>query len=358
MCGIAGIMVLNNVEKTILQRIEDCARAIAHRGPDNLSTTQFADIALSHSRLSIIDTSAAANQPLHDTAKEYTIVFNGEIFNYAEIRNELTHKGVNFQTQGDTEVFLELFKKEGLKALERISGFFAAAIYHHSTQKLYLFRDRYGVKPLYYYYNNHTFIFSSEVRGIRASGVSLTLCKEALHFYLQLNYIPGELSIYEEIKKIPAGHYAIICNDGIKCEPYYSLLSKLHSIHADENSIAQVLKNLLEKSVKDRLVADLPVGCFLSGGIDSTIVAGIAAREIPQLPTFSLGFKENSWFDESKYAELAARHFKTEHHTFSLTNHDLLEHFDDFLLAQDEPFADSSALNVRSEEHTSELQSH
>jgi asparagine synthase (glutamine-hydrolysing) len=346
MCGIAGVMTLNENQTEILQRIEDCAKAIAHRGPDNLSTVFYPKIAFAHSRLSIIDTSADSNQPLTDNSNEYTLVFNGEIFNYIEIRKLLVEKGAKFKTKGDAEVFLELFKSQGFEGLNLISGFFSAAIYHHPTETLRLFRDRYGVKPLYFYHNENTLIFSSEIRGIRATGVHLSLNKLAMSLYFQLNYIPGNVSIFQEVNKIPAGHYAVISSKGVDCLPYYSIDERIHSVAPDESAIKNQLKDLVETSIRDRLVADIPVGCFLSGGIDSTIVAGIAAREKSNLPTFCLGFSNNKWFDESHYAELAAKQFGTEHHTFRLSNEDLLNELDEFLLAQDEPFADSSALNV------------
>ena len=346
MCGIAGIMAFTTAGESCLTRIEACNNALKHRGPDFQRCLLLSKISLAHSRLSIIDTSTESNQPFADDKEEYFLVFNGEIFNYQVIRKELSQKGTRFRTQGDAEVLLELFKSEGTEGLNKISGFFAAGIYHKTSNTLTLIRDRFGVKPLYYYQNDDNFIFASETRAIKESGVPLSISKESLYFYFQMNYIPGNNSIFYEVKKVPPGHFVTISEGQFSTGIYYTPQKNNITLANNTTAVESNLRDLLQKSVQDRLVADIPVGCFLSGGLDSSIVTALAARERKNIPTFSLGYSNNTWFDESKEAEFTAKKLGTDHHTFLLSQNDLSDEFENFLNAIDEPFADSSALNV------------
>ena len=346
MCGIAGIMAFTTAGESCLTRIEACNNALKHRGPDFQRCLLLPKISLAHSRLSIIDTSTESNQPFADDKEEYFLVFNGEIFNYQVIRKELSQKGTRFRTQGDAEVLLELFKSEGVEGLNKISGFFAAGIYHKTSNTLTLIRDRFGVKPLYYYQNNDNFIFASETRAIKECSVPLSISKESLYFYFQMNYIPGNNSIFYEVKKVPPGHFVTISGGQFSTGIYYTPQKNNITLAKNTTAVESNLRDLLQKSVQDRLVADIPVGCFLSGGLDSSIVTALAARERKNIPTFSLGYSNNTWFDESKDAEFTAKKLGTDHHTFLLSQNDLSDEFENFLNALDEPFADSSALNV------------
>ncbi len=330
-----------------MQSVGVATSAIKHRGPDEQKTKVFADAALGHARLSIIDTSSLSAQPFADSSGRFTIVFNGEIFNYKSLRKELESAGVVFRSNGDVEVLLELFKKEGSACLTKLRGFFAFAVFDSHENKLFLARDRFGVKPLYYYLNENCFAFASEIRSLFQYGDKFSLNTAALFHYMQLNYIPGDESIANEIKKLTPGSYAYLYNCKLDVRKYYDIKDESDKLEgASANNHSRNLREMLEESVRDRLVSDVPVGSFLSGGIDSTIISGIASKIVPSLATFSLGFTGNKWFDESPYAETAARAFGTEHHTFMMSNDDLFGEMENFLDAIDEPFADSSALNV------------
>ena len=344
MCGITGIYSRNISDSALLDNIHHCINALKHRGPDYSSVWRNDSVALGHTRLSIIDTSAASHQPFADGSGRYIIAFNGEIFNYKELRAQLEQRGICFRSNGDVEVLLEMYKWKKEKALDEIRGFFAMAVYDQLQQELFLARDRFGVKPLYYFINEHQLIFASEISAIRQAVKKMSLNYGATSIYFQLNYFAGETSVFSEIKKIPAGHWAIINSSGFNLTEFYSVRKRI-SNQTGHSDAKHTLSNLLTKSVEDRMTADVQVGSFLSGGIDSTIIAGLASKVSRDLSTFCLGFRDNKWFDESPFAEIAAKHFKTNHHTFMIGQEEMLAELDNFLDALDEPFADSSALN-------------
>jgi asparagine synthase (glutamine-hydrolysing) len=346
MCGISGQVIFSE-EGGEVSGIEKSVRALQHRGPDHCASLSFTSAHLGHARLSIIDTSVASHQPFTDITGKFHLVFNGEIFNYRELKEELTNSGVRFKSNGDAEVLLELYKKTGAESLNKLNGFFSFGIYNSDDKTLFLARDRFGVKPLYYFSDDKSFCFSSEIRALQAFGLALKPDFDSLFHYLQLNYIPGPHTIFREIKSLAPGHCCVVQNGKISFSQYYDLEAQ---VQAEKNKKTidplATLRSLLENSVRDRLVADVPVGCFLSGGIDSTIIAGLASLQTKKLSTFCLGFTGNKWFDESPYAEAAAEQFGTDHHTFMLSNDDLFSELYNFLDSLDEPFADSSALNV------------
>lgn len=349
MCGITGIFAFNLVGKFNKIHTTAATQALSSRGPDYHQVYLDDWVGLGHRRLSIIDTSAIAHQPMSDESNRYTIVFNGEIFNYRELRQELESKGVSFFSQSDTEVLLKLYILEKEKCLNKLNGFFAFCIYDKQEQSFFLARDRYGIKPLLYLHDDHKFLFASEMKSIIQYGIERNLDYTALFTYLQLNYIPAPHTIFSKVKKLLPGHYISIVKGQLSCDAYYTIPYEPEL--ADKNPIAyenakQKLKDLLEASVKRRLISDVPLGTFLSGGIDSSIITGLASKHKPDLNTFSIGFKDEKFFDETEYARLVANHFKTEHTVFSLTNTDLYEHVHSILDYLDEPFADSSAINV------------
>lgn len=319
------------------------------RGPDFQDVYTDPWIGLGHRRLSIIDTSAIANQPMWDDSQRYCIIFNGEIFNYQHIKAELANQGISFITQSDTEVLLKLYILEKEKCLQKLNGFFAFCIYDKVEQSLFIARDRFGIKPLLYVFDEDKFLFASEMKAIMQYGLDKVIDFTSLHSYLQLNYIPAPDTIFKSVKKLMPGHYLKVRNQKIEVSRYYSIPYDEHEVRSNRISYAEAkikLSNLLENSVKRRLVSDVPLGSFLSGGIDSSVVTGLASRHKPNLHTFSIGFKDEKFFDETEYARLVAKHFNTEHTVFSLTNTDLYEHVHAILDYIDEPFADSSAINV------------
>ncbi len=349
MCGITGIFAFNLVGKFNMINLAAATMALEKRGPDfqDIYSDQF--VGLGHRRLSIIDTSAAAHQPMWDETNRYSIIFNGEIFNFLELRKELENKGISLVTHSDTEVLLKLYILEKEKCLNKLNGFFAFCIYDRELQTCFVARDRFGIKPLLYVHDDDKFLFASEMKSILAYGIEKELDYTSLHTYLQLNYIPAPRTIYKKVKKLMPGHFASIEKGKVSIQNYYSI--PYDSSQAEQNPITyddakQKLNSLLEASVQRRLIADVPLGAFLSGGIDSSVVTALASRHKPSLHTFSIGFRDEKFFDETEYARLVANHFKTEHTVFSLSNDDLYKHVHSILDYIDEPFADSSAINV------------
>ncbi|ELR72770.1 Asparagine synthetase [Fulvivirga imtechensis AK7] len=347
MCGITGVYAFNMVGRVSMINVSNSTMTLAQRGPDFQGSYHDNIVALGHRRLSIIDTSACGHQPMSDHSERYMIIFNGEIFNYKELREQLVSKGVTFNSETDTEVLLQLYITEGKSCLEKLNGFFAFAIYDKEEQSLFLARDRMGIKPLYYLEDENRVLFASEMKAILAYGIDKTLDYEALYTYLQLNYIPAPKTIFRDVKKLLPGHSLYIRNGKVTTECYYQIPYKKNShtsLSYDDQK--KKLAQLLEGSVQKRLVADVPLGSFLSGGIDSSVIATLASRHKPDLHTFSIGYSDEKFFDETHYARLVAKKIGTEHTVFSLTNYDLYRHVHDILNYIDEPFADSSAIAV------------
>ncbi len=349
MCGITGIFAFNLVGKFNMINLSAATKTLEKRGPDYQGLYSDSFIGLGHRRLSIIDTSSAANQPMWDESGRYSIIFNGEIFNFQELRKELETKRISFSTQSDTEVLLKLYILEKEKCLDRINGFFAFCVYDKQDQTFFLARDRYGIKPLLYVMDEDKFIFASEMKSILAYGIEKELDYNSLHTYLQINYIPAPRTIFKKIKKLFPGHYLKVKRQELEIKTYYQIpyssgQKQINSISYEDAKLK--LASVLEASVQRRLVADVPLGAFLSGGIDSSVITALASRHKTDLHTFSIGFRDEKFFDETEYARLVSNHFKTEHTVFSLTNDDLFEHVHSILDYIDEPFADSSAINV------------
>lgn len=349
MCGITGIMAFNLVGKFNKIHVTAATMSLQKRGPDYQDIFIDDWVGLGHRRLSIIDTSSVAHQPMWDESKRFCIIFNGEIFNYQELRKDLESKGTSFFSHSDTEVLLKLYIRDGEKCLSRLNGFFAFCIYDKAEQTFFIARDRFGIKPLLYVYDEDKFIFASEMKTILTYGIEKTLDYTSLNTYLQLNYIPAPDTIFAHVKKLLPGHYLKVGKRQLENQSYYRIPYDSRQAEANTTSYEdakQKFKTLLEASVQRRLIADVPLGAFLSGGLDSSVVTALASRHKQDLHTFSIGFRDEKFFDETEYAKLVANHFKTKHTIFSLTNDDLYAHVNSILDYIDEPFADSSAINV------------
>ncbi|MBL0049948.1 MAG: asparagine synthase (glutamine-hydrolyzing) [Bacteroidetes bacterium] len=347
MCGIVGVLNFSN-QAPNQEKITQAIDRLCKRGPDGNGLFVHNKVVLGHTRLSIIDTSATASQPFTDNSGRYTIIFNGEFFNYQEHRKTLADKGFQFRSHSDTEVLLQLYIKEGPACLQKVNGFFALAIYDNQEQTLFVARDRMGVKPLLYFYNDQKFVFASEMKAMMELDIPQELDTVSLQTYLHLNYIPTPFTIFKNVKKLEPGNYFFIRNNIPEKHCYYSIkdTSTQENSPKDYESAKQKLVELMDKSVQLRLISDVPLGCFLSGGIDSSVIAAIASKHTKHLSTFSIGFKDEPLFDETHYAQLVAKMHGTNHTVFSLTNADLFEHLNGALDYIDEPFADSSALAV------------
>ncbi|MDT8412315.1 MAG: asparagine synthase (glutamine-hydrolyzing) [Vicingaceae bacterium] len=351
MCGIVGVI---SSKQTDIKQIKTATSLLNKRGPNYQATFINEKIALGHARLSIIDTSEGANQPFFDVTKRYVIIFNGEIYNYKELRADLEQSGVEFKTQSDTEVLLYLYIKHGKDCLEMLNGFFAFAVYDKEKKSLFIARDRFGIKPLLYYFDGEKFIFSSELKAMLQFKINKSIDKLSLFNYLQFNYIPSNSCMLEQVFKLAPGHFIFIKNiDKIThiqeteyyCIPYTEKETiQKSALNYDKSK--EKLYELLHDAVEKRLVADVPVGTFLSGGVDSSIISLIAMKFKSDLNTFSIGYKDEPFFDETIYAKAVADKIGSKHHVFSLTNAEMYEHLNDILDSIDEPFADSSAIAV------------
>lgn len=346
MCGITGIFAFNTIGRINLVHLEAATRSLEKRGPDAHNSWFDHVVGLGHRRLSIIDTSNAANQPMADQSGRYRLVFNGEIYNYQQLRQELRSLGHTFQTDSDTEVLLTAYIQWEEGVLDRLNGFFAFAIYDQENESLFVARDRFGIKPLLYFKDEDKFIFASEMKSLMAYGVPRSIDKESLHLYFQLTYIPAPKSIFEGVEKLAPGQFIRMQNGVFEKKQYYQLPFKSAPELAPGPGTNAKLIDALRQAVHDRLVADVPLGAFLSGGIDSSIITALASEQVSQLKTFSIGFKDNAFFDETHYANLVAEKYQTDHQVFSLTNDDLLSEVSQMVDYIDEPFADSSALPV------------
>lgn len=348
MCGIAGFIDhQNQSSKAILEKM---AHTLQHRGPDDngalFKATDSGQIGLGHQRLSIIDISEAGHQPM--TYKQWTLVFNGEIYNYQAIKTELQQEGHNFFTQSDTEVILHAYEAWGMDCLEAFRGMFAFVLYDQQEQKLWCCRDRLGVKPFYYYSNDGLFLFASELKAFHQHPrFEKNINAAALNSYFDFGYIPAPMSIFKHTHKLNPGHWLMydLNNQEQKINSYWSAAThyqepKLSIPYAEAK--VEVHKRLQE-AFAYRMVADVPVGVFLSGGYDSTAVTSILqASQTEQLKTFTIGFEEGN--NEAPYARATAAHLGTDHHELICTTPEAQEIIPQVPHFYDEPFADSSAI--------------
>jgi asparagine synthase (glutamine-hydrolysing) len=347
MCGITGIYTFEPQQAELLGKAKASVATLNLRGPEFSAVHTEEKVALGHARLSIIDLSTAANQPMQDVTGRYTIVFNGEIYNYRPLREQLIKKGLPLKTNSDTETLLYLYIIEGEKCLEKLHGFFAFAVYDNKEDELFIARDRMGIKPLVFYRCRGFLAFASEMKALLEYPVPRTIDQTSLNQYFQFNYIPSPFTIFENVEKLSPGQFLKIKKGKLEHGVYYSIpYNRSRLITDGYDGVQENIRHLLEESVKERMISDVPLGAFLSGGIDSSVIVAEASKFTNNLNTFSIGYKDEPYFDETHYAALVAEKFKTNHTVFKLSNNDLFEHLDNVLDYIDEPFADSSALAV------------
>jgi len=348
MCGIAGFVDrwtagearAGEERAAILQRMCD---VIKHRGPDDSGYMKQTGVALGMRRLSIIDL-AGGHQPISGEDGSVTIVFNGEIYNFLEIKPKLEARGHRFKTNSDTEAIVHGYEEYGPECLKQLRGMFAFAIWDERAQSLFVARDRAGKKPLYYTVTpSGTFVFGSELKVLlEHPEVEPEIDPQALDAYLTLGYVPDPLSIFKQVYKLPPGHYLIFSQGQVRVSRYWDFEFRPSAARSEEDYLEE-LRVLLDESVRLRLISDVPLGAFLSGGIDSSSVVALMARHTAQpVKTFSIGFHEDS-YNELKYARLTAEKFGTDHHEFFVTP-DICSIVDELVWHFDEPFADSSAI--------------
>jgi asparagine synthase (glutamine-hydrolysing) len=349
MCGITGFVSDNYTQEEKVSFIRKMNSTLAHRGPDNDGVWQGEKVCLGHRRLSIIDLSAESNQPFFSQDNRYVIVYNGELYNYRELKLELQRSGQGknevpyfFRTNSDTEVVLAAFMRWGKKCMDLFNGMYAFAIYDIQQEKLLLARDRMGVKPLYYYYGEEGFVFSSEVRAIMHAGIkSFSLNKEVLGEYAMYQTVFAPNTIVKGIKMLLPGHLIEFEKGKANIQKYYTI----HKINRESEQLnysqtCTQLNELLTLSVQRRMVADVPFGAFLSGGIDSSAIVGLMSKVSSQrVQTFNISFDESE-FSEAKYARLIAKKFNTVHHEIKLSPADFLKQLPEALAAIDHPSGD------------------
>ncbi len=344
MCGIAGFFTSGkHISKDELVAMTTTLR---HRGPDADGFFYNGHTGLGHRRLSIIDLSTGANQPMYSADGRYVIIFNGEVYNFQEIAKALN---VTLKTHGDTEVILEAYAQWGPTFVNRMNGMFALAIYDTLENTVFLCRDRLGIKPIYYYHNDGIFVFASELKALTALlevKNKLTVDYNSVKEFLYLGYIPTPNSIYNEIKKFPQGYTGLLnSTNKLVLKPYWQVNEKITpQVITNEAEAKAKLKELVTSAVQYRLIADVPFGTFLSGGIDSSLVTAVA-QSISSEPvnTFSIGFKESS-FNEAEHARKVAQYLGTKHHEFTVSYQEAIDLFEEVIDVYDEPFADSSSV--------------
>jgi len=340
MCGIAGFTRFFEPTGDVssLLRMGD---KIAHRGPDAHGEYLDDGVGLCHRRLSIIDLTDAGNQPMFSEDGNLVIVFNGEIYNYLELRKALEKKGCHFKTKTDTEVILAMYQLEGERCLNKLFGMFAIAIWDKRKHALFLARDRLGKKPLYYYHNEKQFVFGSEIKAIlEIESVPKKIRPDAIYDFFVYQYVPDSKSIFKNIEKLQPGHYLTINKEGIAIKQYWDVTFKEQS-KSSEDEIAEGLLDVIDTCTKQRMISDVPLGAFLSGGVDSSgVVALMANNSEKPVVTCSIGF-DSKKYDEIQYAKQVANQYNTIHHELTVKEN-ILDHLEHIVGFFDEPFADQS----------------
>lgn len=345
MCGITGKVNFDNFNKINQNELKNMTDKLTHRGPDDEGFYINNNVGLGFRRLSIIDLKSG-HQPLSNEDGRLWIVFNGEIYNYKELQENLKKQGHIFRTESDTETIVHLYEQCGIECLKYLQGMFSFSIWDNAKKQLFCARDRFGIKPFYYYKDKEKFVFGSEIKAIlKSDGIDKTLSPEGLDSYFAFGYITSDLSIYKNIKKLQPAHYLVLSfNDEVSIE-----IKRYWNIHFEpdysktEDQWVEEIEDSLSKTVKLHMISDVPLGAFLSGGIDSSsVVAMMAKNSSRPIKTFSIGFKEQK-FNELKYAQEIANRYGCEHHE-QIVEPDSISLLPKLVNAYDEPFADASAI--------------
>ena len=346
MCGINGFTWK---DEALVRKMDEVTK---HRGPDATSIFTEEKISLGHNRLSIIDLSPVAGQPMISDEGRYVIVYNGELYNYLELKSELT--GYQWKTQGDTEVILAAYKQWGTACFKRFNGIFALAIWDTKTSELVIARDHNGIKPLYYHLMNNSsgpqLIFSSEIKAILEHSVPRVLCRESLSHYLRVLYVPEPYTMFKDIMKLPAAHFAVFKHGVMKIERYWEAPTSIGEKITSKKEAEQQLREQMAASIKRQLVSDRPVGIFLSGGLDSTVVLHHAADVHRNISTYSIGFDLTANEQEEKFnhdfnlARATAAAYNTNHHEVRLSVDDVITNLEQAIWHLDEPVANPTII--------------
>ncbi|HSD51859.1 MAG TPA: asparagine synthase (glutamine-hydrolyzing), partial [Candidatus Methylomirabilis sp.] len=342
MCGIAGKVYFDPVRPVEREVLERMSTVLAHRGPDDAGIYRQGAVGLVHRRLSIIDLSPAGHQPMSNEEGTIWIVFNGEIYNFQELRPPLAARGHRFRSRTDTEVILHLYEEHGVECLRYLRGMFAFAIWDAPRRQLFLARDRLGKKPLCYQQDAQALRFASEAKAIlQDPAVEARPDPRGISRYLTYGYVPSPGSAFQGVRKLPPAHY-LLCRDGQLELARYWRLRRDRKENRPEAAWCQEIRDRLQEAVRIRLISDVPLGAFLSGGIDSSAVVAMMSHAAGVIKTFSIGFDEPE-YDEIRYARLVAERYHTDHHEL-VVRPDAVAILPKLTWHFDEPFADSSAV--------------
>lgn len=349
MCGFAGFKLFKQTQAIDHTWLRKMSESLSHRGPDGEGFWVQPDqtAAFVARRLSILDTSPAGSQPMIDQEQEILITFNGEIYNFVSLRQKLIASGYTFRSNSDTEVFLYAFKKWGITCINQLDGMFAAAIYNLKTQELFLVRDRIGIKPLYFSLQGNAINFASEIKALwHLPWMTKRISHRALSHYLTFLSTPAPMTLYDGVYKLPAGFYAHIDKDGsINFTQWYDPLLMGASLSTQDvqkkSFCVNSIKTLVQEAVRKRLVSDVPIGAFLSGGLDSSLLVALMAQEMSGIKTFNVSFEYDEQREERAWARKVAKKFSTDHHELILTEQDAFSFFEKMSYYQDEPLGDS-----------------
>jgi len=347
MCGIAGIYNFKSLAPVDQETVRDMTNIIAHRGPDADGFHFDGPVGLGHRRLAILDLSERGRQPMFFHNRRYAIVFNGEIYNYIELRRDLIAKGCVFRTDTDTEVLLALFAEQGVDCLKRLNGMFAFAIWDSVDRSLFLARDRVGIKPLYYSITSDGISFASEIKSLLVSKETTpTVDLPLVDTYFSFGYVPGTKTLFEGCQKLAPGHWMWVRPTGITTRSYWDVCYAPNT-HRTEEQTAEELRELLLDAAKIHMRSDVPVGVFLSGGVDSsTTVALLAEGGFENLKTFCVAYGGGSAYDETKYARLVADRFRTDHHVLYVTPDQFKDFIPRYVWHMDEPVTEAAAISL------------
>ncbi len=347
MCGIVGTFNFRSGARVDPQVIHAMATLIRHRGPDADGFYVDGPLGLGHRRLSILDLSDRGRQPLATPDGRFVIVYNGEVYNYLELRAELEGRGWLFRTNTDTEVVLALYAEEGKDCLRRLNGMFAFAIWDSVARTLFLARDRIGIKPLYYVQTHDGIIFASEAKALFLDPrVECEVAEPLIGTYMAFGYVPGEETLFRGVRKLLPAHFATIDASGFRTGCYWDVAYRPEPTRTVEET-AEELRALLLDAVRIHLRSDVPVGVFLSGGLDSsTVVALLAESGIPRIKTFAVAYDEGAGYDETPYARLVADRFQTDHHILRLDANLFAGFIPDYVWQMDEPVTEAAAISL------------
>jgi len=345
MCGIFGIRYADPGRPVPERLVVESTDLMTHRGPDDAGYWVRGAVGLGHRRLSIIDLSPLGHQPMFNEDGEIGLVYNGEIYNYLELYRELRQSGHRFRSQSDTEVIIHGYEQWGFDCLQRFNGMFAFGLWDEGRQSLWVARDRLGVKPLYYFWDGEVFLFSSEIKPILRTGlVKPALNEQVLDAYFSLGYVPGPETMFRGIKKLRAGHYLCL-KDGKLSETEYWDFAGVAKGAPSGGGYRQQLEELLLDSVGKRLRSDVPVGVFLSGGLDSSAVVALMSELVSDpIETFTVGYDASKNFSEEPFADLVAKRFNTRHHVFKLESDEFFGSLEQLVQYAEEPIVEPAAI--------------